>query len=361
MKASDIAARLTSEMPKYTDLLSDVNTISSIVSSGGTLTVTTSAAHSLTVGKPVSINGVSVPISITTLSRVLEVGTLVTSVDHDLTSAIASTITISDAADANFNGEFTLIQVVNRRTIKFTIEDSGATSTTGANLISAARFDQSYNGLYQVVTTPSTTIFTVSAPNSIAGSASEGSAKSNIRISATASLERAIAAYTQQKTNKAWLFAVLGETRASKDRTTNTDLTTNMTRSNFFRQQLIDNLSIFVISNTKDEIAGRKIRDEMEDLFVAISKSIVFRQFPAALQVGSSEPLAFINSDITSYDGALYIHEFNFEATTEFSFEDTSGYDDDVAFRDIDATYDSNLGTGAENANDLMNLDDEAL
>jgi hypothetical protein len=359
--ASDIAVRLTSQAPKHTDLLSDVFTITNLVNAAGVSTITTSAPHGLARNDSVVIAEVSVPIAQSTLSRVLTVGTLVTSVDHDLTKAIAKTIVISGASDSNFNGTFVMLQIVNRRTIKFTIADSSATSTTGGKLISGARYDQAYDGLFQVASITSTTIFTVAAPNAIAGSATSGKVKTNIRISAVASLARAKAAYTEQNLTKAWLFVMLGPAVASKDRNTNTDLTSNITRSNFFRQQIQENVSVYIIANTKDEIAGRIIRDEMSSLLLALTKSIVFFEFGTNLFVGKSDPLIFVDHAIEEYDGALYIHVFNFEASTEFVFEDTAGYDDDVAFRDIDATYDSDIGTGAENANDLMDLDDTGL
>lgn len=361
MIASDVAERLTSEVPKYTDLFSDVFTITTIVNAASVSTVQTSTDNNLSVGDPVLITDVIVPIDQSTLSRVLTVGTLVTAVDHDLTKAIAITITIANAADANFNGTFAVIQIVNRRTIKFTIADSGATSTTGGELLDSARYDQAYNGLFQVASIVSPTIFTVSTPGSLAGTSTGGQAKTNTRISASANMQRSLAGYTEQSVEKAWMFVVLGSASASKDRTTNTDLTSNRTRSNFFRQQIQEAVSIYVVSNTKDEIAGRKIRDEMSILLLAITKSIVFYRFNTNLYAGNSEPLIFVDHSIDQYDGSLYVHVFNFEASTEFTFEDTSGYDADVAFRDIDSTFDSDLGTGAENANDLIDLDDTEL
>ena len=69
--------------------------------------------------------------------------------------------------------------------------------------------------------------------------------------------------------------------------------------------------------------------------------------------------MVFVNHGLNRYDGAIYVHEFNFECSTEFVFDDTAGYDDDVAFRDIDMTQDSNLGSTTADA--LMNLDEVAL
>jgi hypothetical protein len=356
--ASDVAHRLTSQLPKYTDLVSDVYDISNITTSLGVSTVTTSLPHNISVGDPISITDVDVPIPQSTLSRVLTVGTIITTIDHDLTKSIAPTITIIGADDSNFNGEFSVIQIVNRRTIKFTMDDSGATSTSNGSILSASSYIQSNNGNFQVSTVPTPTTFTFSATNAIDGSASSGKVKANTRISAAANLPRAVDSFTKQSIDKVFIFVVLGDSSASKDRSTNTDLTSNLTRSNYFRQQIQEYISIYVISNTKDEIAGRKIRDEMQTLFLAITKSIAFFRFDTNMSAAKSDPLVFVNHGIERYDGAIYIHAFNFECSTEFTFKDTSGYDDDVAFRDIDMTADQNIGTEIT-AIDQMNLDDE--
>ncbi len=361
MTASEIAERLTLRIPFHTDILSDIGTITNLTNAAGVSTITVEDVHDLEVGDPVSITDVVSPISISTLSRVLTIGTLVTAVDHDLTKAIAPIITISDASDANYNGTFTMIQVVNRKTIKFTMADAGVTSgVTGAKLIGGSRQDQSYNGLFAVASIDGLS-FTVATSGAIAGTVASGQIKMRTRISAAASIDRAIAAYTAQSLAKAWMFVVLGSVTASKDRGTNTDLTSNMTRSNFYRQQLIENVTIYVIANTKDEIAGREIRDEMNTLLVAITKSIGFYKFSTNLAAEYSEPLIFVDHNTHQYDGAVYVHEFNFEASTDLSFTDTVGYDPDVAARDIDVTYDNNLGTGEENANDLIDLDEVEL
>jgi hypothetical protein len=362
--ASDVATQLTSILPKYTDVLSDIFTITSLVNAANVSTATTSTPHGLDIGDPVIITDTLVPITQSTLSRVLTVGTLVTSSDHDLTKAIALTITITGAADSNFNGTFTVIQIVNRRTIKFTIADSNAISTTGASLQIAASYLQGYNGSFQVLEIISTTVFTVATVGALPGTSTSGKVKINTRISAAATVERAFNSYTEQPVNKMWLFVVIGTTTASKDRNTNTDMTAVIGRSNYFRQQLIERVTVYAITNTKDEIAGRVVRDEMTDLLVSITKSICFHQFPTNFTVQLSEPLIFVDHNLFSYDGAVYIHEFNFECSTEFTFDDTVGYDPDVAFRDIDSTYDNTLGTGQTsdipaNANDTMDLDEE--
>lgn len=354
-----MATRLTQHAPKYTDFLSDNVDIVSITNSSGTVSVVTATDHYLTVGRPVVVTGVSVPIAISSLTRVLGIGTLITTVDHDLTTKIAPSVTITDGADSNFNDTFDVVQIVNRRTIKFSIPDSGPTSTTGANLQSASRFEQGYDGIFAVATVPTSTTFTYASSSNLDGTATTGSIKTNIRVSAAASIERAILSYTEQSVEKAWMFVVLGDVFASKSRQTNTDFVSNQTRSNEYRQQIGEAVSIYVITNTKDEIAGRKVKDEMTTLLRAILRSIGFFVFPTNLYVGNSDPLQFVRHGMYQYDGAVYVHQYDFEVATEVTFDDTVGFDTDVAFRDISMSQDSGLGNQTVPMTSAPNLDDE--
>lgn len=354
-----MAAKLTLEIHKHTDMFSDVIPMVGIVNSSGVSTVTTSTPHGLTVGDPVYIADVIVPISITSITRLGTVGTLVTSADHDLTLPIAPTISIT-ADDAEFTGTFTTINIVNRRTITFTMADSGPLLSTGAELHGAARYDQQYNGLQQVAGVTDTSTFTFNNSSNIDATIMSGNIKTNMRVSASATMERALEAYTTQDVEKAWLFVVLGDTIASKSRRTQTDLTDNTQRGEEYRQQLRETVSIVLIANTKDEIAARKIRDEAVDLLVHITKSITFYRFPTNMYVGHCDPLVFVSHGMLRYDSAVYAHGYDFECSTEMDVNDTVHYDPDVAFRDIDLTQYPNLGgTGFMTA--LINLDDEEL
>lgn len=347
MKASDIVNQLTLNIHKYTDLFSDSVSIASISRTGGIATVTTSSPHGLFPGHGFYITGVKVPISISTLTRAGVVGTLVTSADHDLTMPIASTIEITSASQAIFNGTFTVTDIPNRRTIKFAMVDSGATSATGAKLMSAVRYDQEFDGFHNVISTPTTTSLTFADTSTLDASSSGGYIKTNLRISATASMERVVEAFTKQVTNKFYMFVILGDVRATNSKDTKQDLVALINRGDNYQQLIQHTVGLYVIGGTKDEISGRLARDQMEDLLPAITKSIAFYQFPVSFYVGNSNPLVFVSHGLRRYDGAIYIHEFIFEASSQMVINDTVGHSKDVALRNIDLTQYPNLdGTG---------------
>lgn len=359
MKASDVVNKLTLEVHKHTDLFSDVVTISSIVRSGTTTTITTSSAHGLLPGKGFYISDAIMPITISSLTRAGTTGTLVTATDHDLTLPIAPTIQISGAANQEFNGTFTTINILNRRTITFTIANSGPTSTTGAKLLGAARYDQEFNGFHQVDTVVSPTSFTYLGAGGFDGAGIGGKVKTNLRVTAAASMERVVDAFTKQATNKAYLFVVLGDVSVANS-SKSQDIAMIAGRAGNYMQLIKETVGLFVICGTKEDIGGRYTRDLMSDLLPALTKSICFFEFPSSLYNDKSNPLVFVSHANRMYDSAIYVHEFIFEATSQMLVQDTIGSDPDVALRNIDMTLYPDLdGTGFMHTN--IDLDEEPL
>jgi hypothetical protein len=360
LKANDIALKLMSEVHKYTDLFSDVYDIVSINNIAGVCTVVTDLPHGLVSGEPFFLAGTNMPISITSLTRSGTVGTLVTNIDHDLTLPIAPTIEIKGADDAEFNGIFSTIDVKNRRTITFVMNDTGPVSSANGKLVSALRYDQKIEGIHQVLLRVDANTFTFNSGNELTLSNDIGKVKTKMRVSAAASPERAIQAYSKQNIGKFYLFAVLGDVRASQARNTQNDVIADLQRGNQYRQIIVESLSLLVITNTADEIAARKTRDLMSDLLVPLTKSIAFHRFPSGSYISKSNPLVFSGHSTRTYDGAVYIHEFIFESSFDLLFEDTNGYSDDVALRNINMDQYPDLGgTGFVEA--YINLDTEPL
>ena len=103
MKGADIVTRLRSNLPKFTDRFTEEVGIDSITPAGTTATVTTDAAHGLSVGNAVIILGANASISISSITRSGTVATATTSQDHDLTEVYHETVVLSGATEAEFN------------------------------------------------------------------------------------------------------------------------------------------------------------------------------------------------------------------------------------------------------------------
>lgn len=366
MKAIDIINRLAVFLPKHTDKLTTNVAVSSLTRSGTTVTVNTSAAHGLSIGQQANIIGAQTPLTIATLTRAGIVGTLVTDNDHDLTENdyLRADVEISGATEAEFNGTFTILTVPNRKTVTFTMADSGATTATGTPLLlNGSSVLQSYNGLKNVATVPTTTSFTYEITDLGQYSPASGtiSVRTQPRISGGISVERIIDAYTQQTQDQWWIFVVLDDVIASKSRHIDTDATDNLQKGTEFRQQIIQPFSLLAVGPAKSEIAGRSIRDDAEDLFRPILQSILFSKIDSGLFVQDQNPIQFVDHGFAAYNGAFYAHLFNFQATADITFDDTVGYDDDVAFRDIVSNLTIDLGTREDALTANIDLDDVLL
>jgi hypothetical protein len=359
MKASDIITQLAILLPQLTDKFTDDIAVASLTRSGTEITVQCEEKHGLIVGDGVAIVNSLMHIGISSLTRSGVVGTLVTSADHDLTNAIATTITISGSDEADFNGTFTRLNIVNRRTITFTMLDSGATTESGTPLLHNAESSlRQYNSTYRVSSVPSETVFTFNhATAGLADPTGDIIARVKPRISGAIQIDRALQTYTSQKVDKYWLFVTLDDVVASKGRAIDSDAVDNLQRGNEFRQQIIQPFTIYVFIPVQDEIAARESRDIASDLFRPICRSLLFSKFDSRLYVGQQGPVQFASHGIYQYDPAVYIHSFNFQQVIDITFEDTVGPDLDVALRNIDYTLDFELSDFATRGTLTGNVD----
>ena len=348
MQSKDIVQQLAVALPRHTSLFGRVATISNVSVVGTAVTVTTAAPHGFNVGKAVSISGVQTGIPIASITRVGSIATIVTSSDTDLTQLSEKTVSVYGANEPEFNGTFTIVTVTNRKTIMVNVENTGPSAATGTMVLTnGASVFQQFNGYYEIATTPNATSFTITLPIAIpyAPILSDASAQSAIRVAGTADIERALLSYTKQEINNLWMFVSLGDVNASKDRAILSDAVSNTQRSQFFRQQIIQSVNIYTIMPASAEISGRDARDMAELVFAAICKSILFKRFDTNLFVGQYNPLQFVAHGTEQYNAAYYVHRYTFEQVAPLQFEDTVGYDADVAFTDIHLDMGVSTGT----------------
>lgn len=361
MRASDIVNHLAAELPKFADDFTTNIPVGSLVRAGTTATVTTNGNHGLKVGQKVNIKGAQNPIPCS-ITRNGIVGTLTTTADHDITENAGFDVQIDGANEMEFNGTFNLLSVPNRRTITFEMPDSGATDATGSPLLlNGASPLQSYNGIRQVTSVPTSTTFTYEVEDSTLYTPASGEimAMGSPRISAAIDFDQLTSEeYTRQMQGDAWLFVVLGDALANKNRNIDTDSTDNLQRGNYFNQRFIQNLSLYVFLPTSRELAGREARDRCEELLKPICQSILWAKFPSLVE-NNNNPLMFTGHGFQFYNRAYYVHQYAFEATLQFGDSDTYTPSDDVAFRDIDLDQRFNVGTGSITSD--IDLDDEPL
>ncbi len=362
MISSDIIMQLRASLPLYTDLFNDVLTIAGITSIGTVATATTAIDHSLVTGEIVTITGATTPLVISSFTRSGTVGTIVTATDHDFTYSDTDKVNkqftdnqviVTGATEAEFNGTFLLnpslnvISVPNRRTLIVVMDDSGATVATGSVILQNGNAF-SYNGTFNVTVIDSTTFeYTLPLPLPLPADGSP-ILSSKFRISGALTSERFINdSYTQQEVGKLWACVVMDDTLASKQRDNLADSTAQYPgRSTYYRQELIQNMSIIVVQSMGGSLSGQAERELIEQTVTqAIFNSILGVNFPTYFDSDDDKRLTFNTSSILFYDVGKYAHQFTFEQDVQIVACDISPPDFNVALRDISLTFTTQLGT----------------
>ncbi len=338
MKASEIVTQLSALLPQRTDKFTRNVGVSSLVRAGSVITATTDDAHDLAIGDSVAITGAVTLISIGTLTRSGVEGTLVTDTDHDLTNPVADTITISGAVEAVFNGSFPVVNVDNRRTIRFTMADSGATTATGSPVLEGAESAlRDYNKTYAVASIPTPTTFTFAQTDTtLLDPIGTIEARMEPRITAGVNPARATDAYTEQADGNLWLFVALEDVTASKSRMVRSDAIDNLHATDNFRQQVIQPFSVYIFIPSTNEIAQADARDTAEDLFLSICQSLLASTLDSGLSVSDQGVVQFVTHGTFATNSAVYVHGYSFQQVVDLYEGDTVGPDLDVAFRNLD-------------------------
>ena len=356
MIAKDVVLALQARIPVLTDDFSESVGIASVVVAGITVTVTTSGVHGLATGEAANILNVVTPVTIASINRVDTIATIVTNEDHDFTLSdrekskkVDKQVLVSGATEAEFNGSFKLLNVINRRTIEVEVADSGAASATGSPILeNGINPLYGYNGFF-AITVLSTTVFTYELPKvlTIDGIVDITSkAVVSHRIARVVNLERAVLAYTKQNIDEDFLFVVIGDVVANKNRSTQTDATDTDVGGDFYRQQLNQQCAVYLAQNSTDSVAAGRQRDKAEEIAPLLFKSILLQAFPTGFTVSERSKLTFVSHGFvdTGLEPPVNMHEYIFEQNAELYIDDTVGAPDDVAFRNIDMTFNNQIG-----------------
>lgn len=346
MKASDIITQLTTELPLLTNWFSNQVDIQSLAFSGGVVTATTATAHGMTVGRQIVVSGAYETVAVSSITRSGTTATVTLSTPHNLTEGYDQTVTISGADQAAYNGRFEIVSVPNRNSFTFEVSGSPATPATGTILyLFPSPLVTGYNGLHTITSVPTSTTFTY-AISSTPSTPAAGTiiTHAGFRISGAADLDRAVASYTKQSTASIWLFVVLDECIASKDRhTLNDGIFDASKRGIDYRQKIIQRFSIYAFIPTAAEISGRIARDMAQDLSILLFKSVMRKSFETGLSATPYAGVSFVSHNFAEYDTSYYIHQFSFEQLAEIVYEDTISPPLSVAFRNIELNFNNDI------------------
>ena len=366
MKARDIEKRLEDKLPLLTDRFTRQVVISSITPSGTVATATTASIHNLSVGNSVIIAGADAPIGITSLDRSSEIATIVTTTDHDLTERFFPSVLLSGFNESEFNGEFTLLRVPNRKTFTIAVADSGPASGTGSGILEEPGSPFGYNGRVKVTAVPSTVTFTYDLPVTLTEQATGDNLRAILggRIYSAISIERADEIFEAKDLNglaegDLAAFVILGNVVASRDRNSLNDAVSSGGVTGDNRQQILMNATIVVKQKVTTQTSAANALDNMQDIGRHLINTLVGWSPGTGFAVESGNKLRFLNHGLLDYNTVIYSHIFEFELLSDISNEDLNIQPFNVAFRDISFSFVNDKGIQELTAN--VNLDDEPL
>lgn len=302
-------------LPRLTDRFSDNAVVSAEIVAGDPQVLrVTDIAHGLLADDKVVLVDGKIDNNITAVVDNGD-GTLRFTTDkpHDLTLDYTLTIELSGFTDSNFNSTFPLVAVPNRNL--FEIESSSVPVLNG-NEVLREEWEIGIDGLFIVSRKISDDIYEIDLidkPEFTPQTVPILKRASNFNMGISIDAERAAALYTPQPdSSELWLFVIMGDSAASKDRTVKSDATMTNTNGQESRILMINTFSLIVFFPTEKETAGATASnlawDEILKVMLAVGAGISFDDF------GNSQyNTSLIDHGTGLYKNAFYSHVYTFE------------------------------------------------
>jgi len=333
---------------------------------GSTVTVS-SIAHGLIVSNQIVVTaGVFSNLLVSVIDNGDGTVRFETDQEHDLTEpqqfADPTQLTLSGFGNV-WDGTHDIVAIPNR---KF-FEIAFATGETVVPALGTGLLDEPRSagilGDQTIATVPDVDTFTfvvTGVPSLPTGVIQGFGAVSLLRIFGAADFERAKDLYNKQAKNEYALFVIMTDVTVSKDRNTSNDAIGAFAAQNFQKQTNLNNFSTVVFIPTKDDIAGNDAQQAAYDeIYKALLRVLYGFQF-------EDEDTALTYVTVSTghgageYNTAFYVHVYDWQRPDVISADQGFNLEPDVAFRDINATF-NNFGDEEAPLTVGINLDDEPI
>ncbi len=369
MKLAPLIRHFQTFLPKFTDLFTDVFDISDVSINTTTVTITTATPYSFP-NNGIHIKGILVSFPIVAFSY--DPNTGAARVETAFNNGLANkfniktrevtplTVTLTGNSDSSLNGDFKLLDVPNRKIFVFQVPNSPASIVLDGQVINYAGRNP-LSGVKEI-TPLTTTTFTFTVPNDLTDivpvTTTTMTAEGNIRITGTVNEIRADELYTQ-KTNggksddKFWLILVYGSNVTNKSRNILNSAIANTGQGTDARLILLEEFGAVVFAPTASSLTARNVRDQIEDVKLALFKSIM--GFPTHSQYAINQNFyyQFTKANEITYNTAYIVYRFNFQAQYDIIFKDMFNEEPIVPFLDLDQS----IKIGSEGAELINNID----
>lgn len=360
----EVVKHLKTYLPQVTDLFTNNETVIGASSAGSVLSVNI-ASHGFNVGKQLILSAGTTRNQLDS-SNIITPGcvTFTTVFDHDLIepSQFNDDLTLELGGFGSvWDGTHNISTVQNRKTFDVALPSGETVAPTldGNQYL----VDNVGLGLQTVATVVDVNNFTIDIsdlPPMPTGTIDGLQIISGFRISAAADFNRAQAAYSQQNQDEAYLYVIMTDVDASKDRHTIDDAIAGFTQQDLKLLRLLQNFSTTVFLPTRDEITGADAQTlAYGQIYDALNRVLYGFGF-----TDQESAIAYVTVSAGHgpgvYNTAYLTHVYDWQLPAAITFENGFNMQEDVAFRDIEQTLFLN---GDEEAPLIANtnLDEEPL
>lgn len=347
-----INTHLQTYLPMFTDLFSQIVTVSSASVDASNIITVNAPLHGLNTGSIAVISSGEARNSVNSVVANSDgTATLTTNYDHDLITPSQSldqkTIVLTGFTPSAWNYEANIIEKIDGTNVIISTSEKVAPTANGY-------FPGSRNILgFQTVTKIDDDNFSyvVAGKQIPVGTIDNLGLTVSFRMSVSSSVERAEAIYTKKDTNKYALYVVMQDVEVSKSQHTESDLVLAFTPGDF---QLIKhgvNFEIIVFAPTDNDLSGSEAE---ENFYGAIYEALlaVFMGFGLAPQ---SSAIRYVTGPAGHGPGlenaAYHQHVYSWQAPNAVTIE--NGFPVQVgavsvAFNEINQTWNINSDEAAQ-------------
>ena len=341
-KCEDVVNQLRAVLPSYTDKFNASVNITAWSRVDSTITITTDEDILLTSsgllgnGSYVNIGNVLTENPVVSISVSGTTATCEVSNIHDLTENFEMTVKFKDIPTDGWDEDFELLTVPTQTGFTFEVPSGIATPDITSAVLLENRY--SFNGYYELTALGNKT-YTYELPEynaSIPTTADLTDAKVlyGLRISGADWEDNIKRFFTKQPENNFWMFAIIGDTVASKSRQNDSDSIAKFQEASRYEQEIIQSLVLYVfIPQSSSKITARQARDEIEDLRLPILKAMAGHQFSSGLTEDKPYVCVYAGDGFYADEFSYYIHRFEFENTMKINPADTVEAQNTVATR----------------------------
>ena len=345
----DIVTHLRTYLPAVTDLFHDTITTSSASVAGGVVSIN-AVGHGLIVGQTIIVVNGLYENSLDSVDFDEDTTTRFGTVDeHDLVAPTLpddpQTVTLSGIG-APWDGEHQIDNIPNRNCFEIA---TPAGETIAPDISTGLLIEErsaGLGGLQTVATVPGVDDFTIDVPDTVpslpTGNILQLEILTGVRVVGAADYARAEAVYAKQANTDPYLFVIMSDASASKDRHTNNDSIASFSAQDLQKQTILQNFTVACfIPTAEDDTAGFNAQSEAYNtIFQALLNVLYGFRFddPTSAQQYVTVTVGH-GPGINATNSAYYAHVYDWQIPTVITFEDGFSQAPTVAFRDIASTW----------------------